>query len=274
MFLLLLILLMTHQEGSSLLFDESNPFARALGDNNDFSMVENRVVGGVETEPHSWPWTVQLLYKGGHTCGGALIDQSFVVTAGHCVFSQRPDHYTVLTGGHRSKSGQLHKVLNISVHPLFNVLWPGIFDVAFVKISPKVEFGDRAQAIALPSLPPIDNQMCVVAGWGHLDEDGTRSNILREVQVPIVPAHICNDWHHYRFQIHTPTMVCAGYSHGGRDSCAGDSGGPLMCERGGKWELQGVVSWGEGCGRPGFPGVYARILPALAFIKTMMFLLR
>lgn len=27
----------------------------------------------------------------------------------------------------------------------------------------------------------------------------------------------------------------------------GDSGGPFVCKSGSKWNLQGIVSWGNGC---------------------------
>ena len=55
----------------------------------------------------------------------------------------------------------------------------------------------------------------------------------------------------------TENMFCAGYQEGGKASCQGDSGGPVVDPD--TKTVVGVVSWADGCGTPGKPGVYVRV---------------
>jgi len=103
-------------------------------------------------------------------------------------------------------------------------------------------------------------------GWGALSQGGSGSRYLMQVSVPIVAQSTCKRSY---YSLHD-SMVCAGLTRGGIDSCQGDSGGPMVCEDGGKFFLEGVVSWGDGCARPGKYGVYSRVRYLRRWIDNIM----
>ena len=98
---------------------------------------------------------------------------------------------------------------------------------------------------------------------------------MQYVKVPVISKNDCR--HAYANSNIIPTYaitnatICAGYiGKGGKDSCQGDSGGPLVCNKDGKAIIAGIVSWGEGCARPEFPGVYSRTTHVLQWIINQM----
>ncbi|KAJ6669942.1 hypothetical protein lerEdw1_000491 [Lerista edwardsae] len=100
---------------------------------------------------------------------------------------------------------------------------------------------------------------CLVAGWG-ITANGQKnpSDTLREVNVSVINRRTCNDRKHYNSKpTVTMNMVCAGDKKGKKDSCTGDSGGPLICNG----KQRGIVSFGRPnkCGDPKYPGVYTRL---------------
>ena len=84
--------------------------------------------------------------------------------------------------------------------------------------------------------------------------------MLQEARVPITTDAYCADAYS---NFESDTMVCAGYEQGGVDTCQGDSGGPMFGSSTlGGLRVVGTTSFGEGCARPGKPGVYARVADA------------
>jgi len=65
-------------------------------------------------------------------------------------------------------------------------------------------------------------------------------------------------------------MICAGFEAGGHDSCDRDSGGPMIMKTKDGDVLVGLVSWGDGCARPGKPGVYTKISAVRSWILETM----
>ena len=101
-----------------------------------------------------------------------------------------------------------------------------------------------------------------VVGNGNTEEGGDQSDVLLEADVPAVSTDACNG--PYNGDIVDEVMFCAGGK--GKDSCQGDSGGPIVIKHGNAHSQVGVVSWGEGCNRPGIPGVYARVSSVMSWI--------
>lgn len=83
--------------------------------------------------------------------------------------------------------------------------------------------------------------------------------------VSIININTCNSSTSYDGMIRQG-MLCAGVMAGGVDSCQGDSGGGLICNN----MVAGVVSFGYGCGRPNFPGVYVDVSHYVTWINQMM----
>lgn len=96
---------------------------------------------------------------------------------------------------------------------------------------------------------------------------GKESTVQRQAVLPVWRNEDCNAAY---FQPITSNFLCAGYSQGGKDACQGDSGGPLMLRVEGRWTQIGIVSFGNKCGEPGYPGVYTRVSEYTDWVKNNM----
>ena len=91
---------------------------------------------------------------------------------------------------------------------------------------------------------------------------------LQALDLPILMNSHCDmeDLKYSTLRFDSDAMICAGYPKGGKDSCHGDGGGPLVCDG----ELQGVTSWGLNCAEIGRPGVYTRVSKFNNWIEMTM----
>uniref|UniRef100_A0AC35TJA5 Peptidase S1 domain-containing protein n=1 Tax=Rhabditophanes sp. KR3021 TaxID=114890 RepID=A0AC35TJA5_9BILA len=223
----------------------------------------SRIVGGNISS--SWPWIAQLVnYENKILCGATLLGDEFLLSAAHCFGHNEggtdPTKYTIVLGDNRTGEGTYHDLKSISVHPLYYAGRETVRnDIALLRLTKKVKRSSDVNSICLNKLPTPNYKVCVIAGYGSLSESGPYPAFLREAFVPIIPNYICNDYMHYRGKLDIFSTLCAGYSEGKIDSCKGDSGGPLMCEVNGFWEIHGIVSYGHGCARRGKPGVYTNL---------------
>jgi secreted trypsin-like serine protease len=103
--------------------------------------------------------------------------------------------------------------------------------------------------------------MATILGWGNTEDGGSSSDVLKEAQVPIVSDEDCGRAYADPSWGWTPAeMICAGFPEGGTDTCQGDSGGPMFGRNAaGALRVVGATSFGVGCARKEYPGVYARV---------------
>ncbi|XP_037941350.1 trypsin delta-like [Teleopsis dalmanni] len=234
-------------------------FTSVLGDISsigNLAMPDGRIVGGEPTEISKYPHQISMRYKGRHRCGGSIYTSNVIVSAAHCVVGIEATDLTIVAGTTLLSETPLAEipVYKFIVHEKYSTL-NNDNDVAILVLTDNFDYGPNIQPIGLAkNLPPTGTEI-TVSGWGTLEEGGTIPDQLQVVNVNLVDQAVCKKSYYILL---TSRMLCAGVNDGGKDACQGDSGGPLICDN----ELLGIVSWGTGCARKNFPGVYASV-PAL-----------
>uniref|UniRef100_A0A1A9W879 CLIP domain-containing serine protease n=1 Tax=Glossina brevipalpis TaxID=37001 RepID=A0A1A9W879_9MUSC len=254
--------------------------------------LADKIYMGNDTGLDQYSWMALLIYrdKNGNErfdCGGSLINQRYVVTAAHCVI-----------GAIETEVGQLVKVRlgeydtnqgidciqdDCNEEPLdlrFEDVIPHPdyydgegsnrhHDIALIRLATDVKFTYFIRPICLP-LPQQRRdinvgEFLIVAGWGRTLL-ARQSNVKKQLAVPVTGHEECaNKFQTRRISVIT-SQLCAGGEFS-KDSCDGDSGGPLMRKLNNRWYLEGVVSFGHYCGLQGWPGVYTRVSDYIDWIQ-------
>lgn len=262
--------------------------------------VGNKIVGGTATAIDQYPWLIVIEYVSDNRikllCGGSLISGRYVLTAGHCIAgavlqigkptnirlgeydtaNSGPDCVVVEAGGTDcTEDIVVIPIEQIIPHPEYNPVSPQRKnDIALIRMSQMAPYTDFIRPICLPSADITVNTpnktVFYAAGWGAVSTNQISSDVKSHVDLPYIPHSICQPA--YSVQNRKITLwnkqICAG-GVPGKDSCKGDSGGPLMYENGRQYEVVGVVSFGPTpCGLPDIPGVYTKVYEYLDWIRS------
>jgi secreted trypsin-like serine protease len=242
----------------------------------DFSCIEPvtkqrqyRIIGGDDADPAKWPFLVGIFTPnyGAPFCGGSLINRQWVVTAAHCVDVSAGGFKSSISVRRSAPDGQPRgaesQVARVFVHPEYASA-ESKNDVALLRLVAPLSI--ETSKVAMLATTDTENvwsgvdACAAVAGWGLTVQRSGLPGHLKAVNVPIVSHQDCRAAYTSTHDIQAKAHICAGYMPGGKDSCKGDSGGPLIVRAGPTGALLvGIVSFGEGCARPNQPGVYTRV---------------
>lgn len=232
--------------------------------------VSPHIVGGSEARPHQFPWQVGIFMDGAYFCGGSIISDEYILTAAHCAdgFSS----FEVIIGAHEVNNpfeqGHVETTTRTAfIHPRWDS-WNLANDMAILKV-PKIDFNEYASPICLPTRSEVGEafvgETMTVSGWGReSDSSPSIARYLNFVSRPIISNAECNAV----YGIVGDGVICIS-TKGGRGTCNGDSGGPLIMVNFSQTYTQyGVVSFGASAGcEAGYPAGFTRVTEYLDFIS-------
>jgi trypsin len=226
------------------------------------------ILGGREVPIGEKTWQVGLRSSANSTtwCGGSLIAPTHILTAAHCGggYAKYVSIGTHFVNG--TADGEQIEVINEILHPQFDNETLD-YDFMIIELARPASF--KPVKLQDPDFQLTPGELLTVSGWGDTTDGGNQSEVLLEVDVRAYDNKDCQKVYNlYNYTIQD-NMFCAG-GLPNEDSCQGDSGGPITIYQDGEDVQVGVVSWGEGCGILGVPGVYSRLSSAFDFIYQVV----
>ncbi|KYN09224.1 Trypsin-1 [Trachymyrmex cornetzi] len=231
-------------------------------------LISSQVVGGEEAGVGSYPFIVSLQILSQHFCAGSILNEKWVITAGHCIKAVPTVSILRVKAGKYNlqlieNTEQTVKVVQAYVHENYKGS-VGPYDISLLKLASPLKLNNNVQAIELPppeSEPTGEAWLC---GWGSTSTSRypIMPDKLHHVKMEYINRATCYE-SVKRFARSSPvheTNVCTGPLYNKISACSGDSGGPLISYNGKKSVLTGIVSWGIiPCGTLGAPSVYTRV---------------
>lgn len=236
-----------------------------------------RIIGGTVSSQNHHGWQTIIKFNNQLKCGGSLINKYWVLTAASCVYgNSNPSAYTLEFGiedmnAKWSVSKNFRrKAKKIFIHPSYDSRLIRN-DIALIKLDKSVSKTSSYNVVSVCVPDGNENYQSrygYATGFGAYDNAGVTNSAKKlQVNLPILSNSQCSS--KFGNLVDTYTQVCAGNTNLRKDTCARDTGGPLVARgTNGKWHLVGITSWGRNpCGNG---GVFTRVSAYSAYIKDII----
>ncbi|XP_068627215.1 trypsin-1-like [Battus philenor] len=247
------------------------------------------IVGGENAQQGEFPHMAAIGWPGlgggvAFSCGGSLISNKFVLSAGHCNKRPRFGEPTVVRLGEQNMNPSVRdganpidvQIKKIHKHPDYKP--PNRYnDITLFELAEEVKFNDNVRPACLWNKPGFGgHKKALATGWGVTNPDTMEtSDELQKVSLFLLSNDYCStllDTNRY-WDGFIPSQMCAGELRGGKDTCQGDSGSPLQVvseENQCIFYVVGITSFGGKCAKSGQPAVYTRVSSYLDWIESVV----
>ncbi|XP_047531810.1 chymotrypsin-1-like [Vanessa atalanta] len=231
------------------------------------SDLESRILYGETAKIEDYPF-----YAGLDNCGAAIISNTWILTAAHCVDNVQPSRKNYVWVGGETFANSIKVPYNkVIIHEEYQKMEGlPVHDVALIKLSKPLQFSKKVQAIKLPSRP-TSNSRVVFVGRGK-DETGKISKHLQKVDLVRLTTEQCislvpQQYHSYvrqNIKLFEKMNICAKRESDKPSICHGDSGSPLFSGN----TLIGLASYiGKQCSQVRL-GFYVNVASYMPWIKA------
>ncbi|CAF4837115.1 unnamed protein product [Pieris macdunnoughi] len=254
--------LMLTVQGDSLSLEEEDKHIDANKD-------AERVVGGAAAPVGAVPHQVGIREPKEDNwlfCGGAIIEERWIMTAAHCLVKIKPKDIVAAVGTNLRRGGTEYKISKFIIHEKYGRT-SFANDIALMLTEKEIEFSDKVKPVQLASRNTEPGAKCLLTGWGYTNQKGTKiPDKLQWLNVTALSVYNCQK-QLKAFQKKNPftkKQICT-LTKRGEGTCQGDSGGALI-EKG---EAVGVASYNLPCAYA-VPDVFTRVYEYLDWIKARM----